>query len=152
MFYFKNIKFKLISIIQLADYDWWRALRFSLYGGLFVAPTLYSWIKVSSAMWPRTSLQTAVFKTAVEQISYTPAAMTCFYFLMSLLEMKTVGEAAAEVRKKFIPTYKVSKMITSITKLFTCAFKGGYVNLARCWHNKFLRRTREESSAFHQCL
>ncbi|XP_050329044.1 uncharacterized protein LOC126758726 [Bactrocera neohumeralis] len=93
------------------DYDWWRALRFSLYGGFFVAPTLYSWIKVSSAMWPRTSLQTAVFKTAVEQISYTPAAMTCFYFLMSLLEMKTVGEAAAEVRKKFIPTYKVAMSI-----------------------------------------
>uniref|UniRef100_A0A034VMM7 PXMP2/4 family protein 4 n=1 Tax=Bactrocera dorsalis TaxID=27457 RepID=A0A034VMM7_BACDO len=93
------------------DYDWWRALRFSLYGGFFVAPTLYSWIKVSSAMWPRTSLRTAVFKTAVEQISYTPAAMTCFYFLMSLLEMKTVGEAAAEVRKKFIPTYKVAMSI-----------------------------------------
>lgn len=139
-------------IVPLADYDWWRTLRFSLYGGLFVAPTLYSWFKVSSAMWPQTSLQTAVFKTVVEQISYTPAAMTCFYFIMSLLEMKTVGEAAAEVHKKFIPTYKVSNEATLIIKLYTIDFTGGYVNLAHCWHNKFLRCTREESSAFHQCL
>ncbi|XP_016947985.1 uncharacterized protein LOC108023224 isoform X1 [Drosophila biarmipes] len=26
-------------------YDWWRVLRFSMYGGLFVAPTLYGWVK-----------------------------------------------------------------------------------------------------------
>ncbi|KAH8415351.1 hypothetical protein KR222_004973 [Zaprionus bogoriensis] len=89
------------------DYDWWRVLRFSMYGGLFVAPTLYGWVKISSAMWPHTSLRTGVIKAAVETVSYTPAAMTCFYFIMSLLESKTVREAVAEVGKKFVPTYKV---------------------------------------------
>lgn len=93
---------------QWGNYDWMRCLRFSLYGGLFVAPTLYSWIRISTAMWPQTNLRTGVIKAIVEQLSYTPAAMTCFYFLMSILEMKTVGEAAAEVRKKFLPTYKVA--------------------------------------------
>uniref|UniRef100_A0A1A9X1D5 Uncharacterized protein n=1 Tax=Glossina brevipalpis TaxID=37001 RepID=A0A1A9X1D5_9MUSC len=73
------------------NYDWWRVLRFSLYGGFFVAPTLYSWIKVSSAMWPQTTLATALSKAAVETVSYTPAAMTCFYFIMSLLELKTIA-------------------------------------------------------------
>ena len=58
-------------------------------------------------MWPQTTLKTAVMKAAVETVSYTPAAMTCFYFFMSLLELKTLEEAAAEVRKKFLPTYKV---------------------------------------------
>lgn len=90
------------------SYDWWRCLRFSLYGGLFVAPTLYGWVKISSAMWPVTSFRTAVIKAAVEQISYTPAAMTCFFFIMSLLEMKTAREALAEVRNKVPPTYKVA--------------------------------------------
>uniref|UniRef100_A0A1I8PYF2 Mpv17-like protein n=2 Tax=Stomoxys calcitrans TaxID=35570 RepID=A0A1I8PYF2_STOCA len=93
------------------NYDWWRCLRFSLYGGLFVAPTLYGWIKVSSAMWPQTSIRTALAKAAVETISYTPGAMTCFYFIMSLLEMKTIEEAASEVRKKFLPTYKVGALV-----------------------------------------
>ncbi|KRK05813.1 protein sym1 isoform X2 [Drosophila yakuba] len=89
-------------------YDWWRVFRFSMYGGLFVAPTLYGWVKISSAMWPQTSLRTGVIKAAVETISYTPGAMTCFYFIMSLLESKTVEEAVAEVGKKFLPTYKVA--------------------------------------------
>ncbi|KAH8245528.1 hypothetical protein KR032_011378 [Drosophila birchii] len=89
-------------------YDWWRVLRFSMYGGLFVAPTLYGWVKVSSAMWPQTSLRTGIIKAAVETVSYTPGAMTCFFFIMSLMESKTVKEAAAEVGKKFLPTYKVA--------------------------------------------
>lgn len=59
-------------------------------------------------MWPQTSLRTGMVKAIVEQVSYTPAAMTCFFFIMSLLEMKTVREAAAEVGNKFLPTYKVS--------------------------------------------
>lgn len=63
--------------------------------------------QISSAMWPHTSLRYGVIKAAVETISYTPAAMTCFYFIMSLLESKTVQEAVAEVGKKFLPTYKV---------------------------------------------
>ncbi|XP_017135583.1 protein sym1 isoform X1 [Drosophila miranda] len=90
------------------NYDWWRVMRFSMYGGLFVAPTLYGWVKVSSAMWPQTSLRTGIIKAAVESISYTPGAMTCFYFIMSLLESKTVEEAVTEVGKKFLPTYKVA--------------------------------------------
>ncbi|XP_037816613.1 protein sym1 isoform X2 [Lucilia sericata] len=96
------------------NYDWWRVLRFSLYGGFFVAPTIYGWFKISSAMWPQTSLKTAVMKAAVETISYTPAAMTCFYFFMSILELKTIEEAAAEVSKKFWPTYKIGASIWPI--------------------------------------
>lgn len=59
-------------------------------------------------MWPHTSLRTGMIKAAVETVSYTPGAMTCFYFIMSLLEAKTVREAVAEVGKKFLPTYKVN--------------------------------------------
>lgn len=59
-------------------------------------------------MWPQTNFRTGAIKAIVEQFSYTPAAMTCFYFIMSLLERKTIREAGQEVSKKFLPTYKVS--------------------------------------------
>lgn len=44
----------------------------------------------------------------LEQVTYTPAAMTSFYFLMSLMEGRSVNEAIDEVKSKFVPTYKVS--------------------------------------------
>ncbi|XP_030760391.1 uncharacterized protein LOC115885580 [Sitophilus oryzae] len=46
----------------IENYDWIQALRFSLYGGLFTAPTLYAWIKLSSRLWPATSLKTSIAK------------------------------------------------------------------------------------------
>lgn len=64
-------------------------------------------MKLSSAMWPQTNIHVALAKAAVETITYTPFAMTSFYFIMSLLELKTISEASEEVRKKFWPTYKV---------------------------------------------
>jgi len=48
-----------------------------------------------------------IFQALVEQISYTPFAMVCFFFIMTLLEGKTIREASSEVRVKFLPTYKV---------------------------------------------
>ncbi|KAG8212696.1 hypothetical protein J437_LFUL019592, partial [Ladona fulva] len=37
-----------------------RVARFSLYGSCFVAPTLYTWVKLSSAMWPASTFSAAV--------------------------------------------------------------------------------------------
>lgn len=50
-------------------------------------------------------------KGLLEQVSYTPAAMTSFYFLMSLLERKSVEESIEEVKNKFWPTYKVDLVL-----------------------------------------
>lgn len=90
------------------NYDWKKCLRFSLYGAFVVAPSLYAWVRISTIMWPRTSLKTGLLKAFVEQISYTPAAMVCFYYFMSLLEGKSTHDAANEVATKFLPTYKVN--------------------------------------------
>ena len=108
-------------------YDFKKCLRFSLFGCFIVAPSLYGWIRLSSAMWPHTSLRTALakvklqriptmivlwifntFQTACEQLGYTPFAMTTFYFLMTFLETFEVKEAIAEVKSKVIPTFKVA--------------------------------------------
>lgn len=44
------------------NYDWKETLRFSIYGSLYVAPTLYGWVRLGSIMWPRTDLKTALIK------------------------------------------------------------------------------------------
>lgn len=61
-----------------------------------------------SKLFPSNTVKTAIMRTIVEQLSYGPAATASFFFLMSLLEEKTVEESKQEVKDKFWPTYKVS--------------------------------------------
>ncbi|XP_030568869.1 mpv17-like protein [Drosophila novamexicana] len=92
---------------NLKTYDWARALRFSLFGGLYVAPTLYGWVRLTSAMWPQTNLRIGIVKAITEQISYGPFACVSFFMGMSLLELKTFPQAVDEAKQKVLPTYKV---------------------------------------------
>ncbi|XP_076654416.1 mpv17-like protein [Halictus rubicundus] len=91
-----------------------QALRFSLYGGFFVAPTLYCWLRCSSYFWPKSDIKSAITKALVEQVSYGPAAMCCFFFGINLLELKPVAECVEEVKQKFWPTYKVGVCVWPI--------------------------------------
>ncbi|XP_017006638.2 mpv17-like protein [Drosophila takahashii] len=96
---------------KLSDYDWARALRFSLFGALYVAPTLYGWVRLTSAMWPQTNLRTGIVKAITEQLSYGPFACVSFFMGMSLLEQKTISQAVDETKEKALPTYKVGVCI-----------------------------------------
>lgn len=91
--------------------NWKRCFRFLIYGGFFVAPTLYAWVRISSVMFPDAGLKSALAKVVIEQLSYTPFAMTCFYFGMSLMEGNTLRDSFGEVASKFVPTYKVSELL-----------------------------------------
>lgn len=44
------------------EIDWAKCARFSFYGGLYVAPTLYAWIRISSKLFPRANLRAAISK------------------------------------------------------------------------------------------
>lgn len=79
-----------------------------MYGSLFVAPTLYGWIKFTSRIWPVSNVKTAVKKVICEQLSYGPAATSSFFFIISLMDHKTIEESKQEVIEKFWPTYKVN--------------------------------------------
>lgn len=92
---------------KFGDYDWKRVLRYSLYGSLYVAPTLYYFMRLNHHMWPVISLKTGIYKAVIDQLTYGPFAVTSFYMLMTLMESKTFDEACAEVKSKFFPTYKV---------------------------------------------
>lgn len=44
------------------NYDWKQVARFSIYGCLFTAPTLYAWIRLSTRIWPKSDIKTAITK------------------------------------------------------------------------------------------
>lgn len=104
------------------NYNYWAAARFSIYGGLFVAPTLYCWIRLSTFIWPKTSLRTAVAKAIVEQMSYGPAALCMFFFGMTLLEGRGFHQATHEVSEKFWPSYKVAVCVWPILQTINFAY------------------------------
>lgn len=99
------------------EYDYWRVARFCLYGSCYVAPTLNLWMKLAVTMWPKQSIPSAFSKALVEQVSYTPFAMTSFYFIMSLLEGKSAADARHEVADKFWPTFQVGACVWPILQM-----------------------------------
>lgn len=115
------------SIIQQTiagdpHYDWKRALRFCIFGSCVVAPSLYGWVRLTSAMWPQTNLKSGLTKAIVEQFSYGPAASVTFFYGMSLLEFKTHKEACHEVREKFSATWKVGVCVWPIVQTINFSF------------------------------
>lgn len=56
-------RYHFTLIVPFVDeIDWMKCVRFSVYGGLYVAPTLYTWIRVSSKVFPKNNLRSAVSK------------------------------------------------------------------------------------------
>ncbi|KAK5644312.1 hypothetical protein RI129_005612 [Pyrocoelia pectoralis] len=100
------------------SYDWGQVARFGLYGSLFVGPTLYGWIRISTILWPNITVKTAITKAVVEQVTYGPAALVCFYFGMSVLNNKTFDEAIHEIQLKFWPTFRVGACVWPVVQTF----------------------------------
>lgn len=90
------------------DIDWSKCIRFSAYGGLFVAPSLYAWCRFANSLFPALTLRTAIIKAAVEQLTYIPFITAAFFFCQTFMETLSVSEACDEVGRKFLPTLKVS--------------------------------------------
>ncbi|CAH1710176.1 hypothetical protein AGLY_010468 [Aphis glycines] len=91
--------------------DLQRAAKFSMYGGLFVAPTLYAWMRFASYVWPSMTITSHITKAVVEQFSYGPFAMASFFFFMTLLDGGTIEDAKMEVKEKFFSTWKIAVMV-----------------------------------------
>lgn len=80
--------------------------RFALFGSMWVAPTVYTWIKISSWLLPKPTFNHAVKKVLLEQVTYSPFAITTFFTGMNLLQGKGLNEAKDELSAKFLPTFK----------------------------------------------
>lgn len=121
------------------EINFYEAMRFSLFGCFYVGPTLYTWVKISSAMFPGTGLKIALKKVntfdqqnciklhnftierdcccnlqvLVEQFLYSPFAISSFYIGMGLLEGKSLEKSLDEMKRKFFPTYRVNSSHSS---------------------------------------
>lgn len=47
-----------------------RCLRYGIFGALYVAPSLYGWVRLSSAMWPQMNLRVGITKVCAEYYFY----------------------------------------------------------------------------------
>ncbi|CAO1417701.1 unnamed protein product [Diamesa hyperborea] len=88
--------------------DWVKVVRFGMYGTLVTAPLLYSWVRLTTHMYPNSGLRIAMAKALLECVTYTPFAMCLFFYSLAWIETFSAAEACAEVRAKFFPTYKVA--------------------------------------------
>ncbi|XP_067643724.1 uncharacterized protein plh isoform X2 [Eurosta solidaginis] len=78
------------------DYDWMKCLRFSLFGALFMGPTIYVWIRLAGIMWPRTDIRSSLCKALTEQVAYDPFAISSFLFFMNLMDGGSFQQAKKE--------------------------------------------------------
>ncbi|KAG5683986.1 hypothetical protein PVAND_013240 [Polypedilum vanderplanki] len=104
------------------DFDWWKVVRFGLYGCFITAPSLYCWVKLATFMYPNNQLRLCMAKALIEQISYTPLAMCTFFYSMTWLETFSAAEAFQEVKVKFPPTYFTAITIWPLIGTINFAF------------------------------
>ena len=50
------------AIAGKEKFDFAEAFRYSVFGALYVAPTLHGWIKLTGVLWPQMNLKVAVTK------------------------------------------------------------------------------------------
>lgn len=67
------------KIMGKEEFDYAEAMRFSLYGSLYVAPTLYCWLKCASYLWPKANLKSAITKV------HTHKGIITFYTQFNLV-------------------------------------------------------------------
>lgn len=107
---------------QRSELDYSRAVRFSLYGTLWVAPTVFMWVKFIGRIIPGNSLPIAMVKAIVDQAVWAPFTISTFYWGMARLEGRSNKEAIDEVKTKFIPTWKAAATVWPVIQTFNFGF------------------------------
>lgn len=59
------------TIAGKEKFDFVQALRYSLFGAFYVAPSLHGWLKLSGTMWPQMNVKTALTKVTSHVIFYS---------------------------------------------------------------------------------
>ncbi|KAG4078072.1 hypothetical protein HA402_002123 [Bradysia odoriphaga] len=93
---------------NIDEINWKKCIRYSLYGSLFIAPTLYCWVRIAHRIFPRVTLASAIKKAALEQITYGPISLSAFFLIMTYAETGSVDKAKQELQAKFWNTYKIA--------------------------------------------
>lgn len=78
-----SIFLNLLFSLGKKEIDWLQVARFSFYGGCYVAPTLFTWVKLSSSMWPTMNLKNGIRKVILFFIIHCMVLINVFFRLWS---------------------------------------------------------------------
>jgi len=85
--------------------DWKEVSRFWIYGGLFHAPLVYSWLKLAARLFPKDTFSHLAAKVFMDQTCFAPIGLSMFYVGLSILEGKDKDGVYMEWREKFPNTW-----------------------------------------------
>lgn len=81
-------------------YNPYETLRFGIFGGCILAPSLYCWITIANVIVQIKTLRGAILKAVIEQFTWAPFAYTQFYVCINLMEGKSWEECINQCRSK----------------------------------------------------
>uniref|UniRef100_T1JNV1 Uncharacterized protein n=1 Tax=Strigamia maritima TaxID=126957 RepID=T1JNV1_STRMM len=89
------------------EINWVECFHFALFGGLWLAPTMYYWYLFAEWVYPGENMAATLKRAVLEQVVYSPFQIITFFYGMGFIQGQTVEEITHEVEDKFWPTYKV---------------------------------------------
>ena len=66
-------------ISKKAVHDIGKTARIATVGTCVIAPLVYNWIKLAERLFPGKKITTVVTKVVIEQITFAPVSISCFY-------------------------------------------------------------------------
>lgn len=88
------------------EYDWPLVGRYAVIGTGIYAPALFYWYRYLDRVLPGKLVAVAVRKALIDQVLASSTLLVAFYTAMSVMEGKE--DIFAELKAKFVPTYKLS--------------------------------------------
>lgn len=101
-------------ILRVDSLDFAEVFRFAIYGGLFHAPLVYSWLGLAARMFPKNNITHLFAKVLLDQLCFAPVALSAFYVVLCALERKSRARIYDEWRQKFPKTWATGACIWPI--------------------------------------
>lgn len=102
-------------ISKKVKHDVKKTARITTVGTFVVAPLVFNWIRLADKLWPGKRLKTVITKVVVEQITFAPVSITCFYGATCLLEGKNFRD---EMKAKCLITWRTGVCFWPFIQMF----------------------------------
>lgn len=66
-------------ISKKEKHDIMKTVRIATVGTFVVAPLVFNWIRLAERLFPGKRMRTVITKVVIEQVSFAPVSISCFY-------------------------------------------------------------------------
>jgi hypothetical protein len=138
------------------EYDWWKVMRFGLYGCFITAPSLYCWVKLATFMYPNNNLRLAMAKVRCASLLIYQIIVNSFRSYPTGTNRINLVHPARHVH--FLLQYVLARDVLSSWKLVRSQSKipvnvfHSHHNLAADWNCQFLLCAGEKPNFVHLML